>query len=124
MQYTGNSDSVANNYSSIEADLLIVDPNALPAQLSDNTWPPVGISVQRQRRRIGEKYPVVATVDYNHMTVNGSTFRVDAYNNPKGLEHSINKATAFRRAVTDRSKSPRDGYKATFTMLNLSLIHI
>ena len=51
------------------------------------------------------------------MTVNGLS-RVDAYNNPKGLEHSINKATAFRRAVTYRSKSPRDGYKATFTMLN------
>ena len=118
VSYGGNAQVLASNMTSVEADLLIVRSDALPAQLSDNSWPPVNIIAQRERRRKNNQYPIVSTVDHNDITINGSTFKVDSYNNAKGVEHSINKAINFRKAVTDRSRAPQDGLRLTFTMLN------
>ena len=114
--YSANNQVVNPSFVTTEKDKVFIDAAGLPAVTSSATYPSVEISVARQRGRDSNRYPLVTTVDFDKVNVNGSEFKIDNINSAKAVESAINRAIRLRREHVRPMVD--NGFEAGFVMLN------
>ena len=113
--YSANSNIVPPQFVRSEGAKIKIHTDALPAVTPANTYPPVGISVARQRGRDSDRYPLVTTLGFDEVNVNGSTFKIDNINSAKAVESSINRAIGLRR---EHVRQKDRGSEVGFVIMN------
>ena len=115
VMYSANSQLVDPKFVTTSGDKVYINTAGLPAVTSSNTYPAVEVSVARQRGRDSNRYPLVTTVDFDKVNVNGSQFKIDNINSAKAVESSINRAIKLRR---EHVRATDTGVDVGFVMLN------
>ena len=113
--YSANSNIVPPEFITSEGARVYINTAGLPAVTSASTYPPVEISVARQRGRDSNRYPLVTTLDFDKLSVNGSEFKIDNINSAKGVESAINRAIGLRK---QHLRQKDNGVEIGFILMN------